>query len=89
MKYLVILALMLLPLTAEAKPPHVYKEWTATITFTTTKATGVIMSCIHKRSVMEATMEARKLTYYTITVPHTVHQISLVSGCEEEEENDS
>ncbi len=89
MKYLVLLVLLLLPLIAEAKPPQPYKEWTVTVTFTTTKATGVIMSCIHKSSVMEATMEARKLVYYTITAPHTVHKISLVSGCEKEEKDDS
>ncbi len=88
MKYLILLVLLLLPFTAEAKPPHVYKEWLVTITFTTTKVIGVITSCIHKRSVMEATMEARKLAYYTITVPHTVHKISLVSGCEEEEKDE-
>ena len=89
MKYLVILALMLLPTVAEAKPPQPYQEWTVTVTFTTTKVTGVIASCIHKSSVMEATMEARKLAYYTITVPHTVHKISLVSGCEEDKDEGS
>ncbi len=88
MKYLVILALMLLPTVAEAKPPQVYKEWMVTVTFTTMKATGIIASCIHKSSVMEATMEARKLVYYTIIPPHTVHRISLVSGCEEEERDE-
>lgn len=91
MRYLIILALMLLPAMAVAKPPlPPYNGWYVTVVFSTKRVKGTLTSCVSGRSTQEATMYARELTYKTIKEPHTVHSIRLVSGgCPKEEKDDN